>query len=145
MSSSEFGHVMGASPGEVAVHQLRTDARLKLRPGAADGLVKSPSDRVYLVLDHVRGTRDAAVLHVHLALPGDEASDRFMGAFGPYGLRRASAADGLQFSLDVTPFFEDFEGASEIIVSLRLRRELPVEEATVIGRVLLYRSSPLTS
>jgi tyrosinase len=157
MSGAVDGEVIGTSPGEVAIHRSRTDSRVQLSSGAVQTIAtrlsgavgKNPTEHVYLALDGIRGTQDASALSVYLLPASDGPAEFFAGTVGLYGLRRASvrtatgSAHGLRFVLDVTPFFRDVIHASasrvdEVIVSIRLRRELPVTAAVVIGRIVLF-------
>ena len=153
MNNPEDGDLIGTSQGEVVIHRPRTEARVKLSPGLARGglahLARAGAAQVYLVLDEIRGTHDATVLNMHLRLPEDAASGRreefAAGSVGLYGLRRASAQQGLQFTLDVTAFFAGLDPSSpsltddrdEVLVSILLHRELPASDPVVIGRILL--------
>jgi hypothetical protein len=149
MNRFDDGEVIGETPGEVVVHGVRTDIRVKLSPGVMAG-TGAPAERVLMALEGIRGTHDATVLSVSLRLPADVSSDQDQefraGSLGLYGLRRASAGSGQgrRAILDATPFFRALTPTSaslvdEIIVSIQLRRELPPGETIVIGRVVLFR------
>ena len=70
------------------------------------------SNRVYLILEDIRGTNDAAILSVYINLPlparPGEHPDLMAGTLGLYGLRRASIVSGakwrfrLTYTLDIT-------------------------------------------
>jgi tyrosinase len=162
MSLPEEGEVIGATSGELVVHRLRTDAPLRLGPGTLRSVAarlsgareKTPAEHVYLVLEGIRGKQDASALSVYIELPEGSAHGAqaayFAGTVGLYGLRLASVVkeneppQGLRFVLDVTPFFRTLHMANaassdELVVSIRLRRELPETAPVVIERVVMSR------
>lgn len=157
MTASEDGEVIGTSSGEVVVRRLRTDVAVRLNAGTLQGIAarlsgardKHPAEHVYLALDAIRGTQDASTLSVYIELP-ENHGEYFAGTVGLYGLRLATVAaenaseKGLRFVLDVTPFFQGLDVAhagssEELVVSIRLRRELPERAAVVIGRLVVFR------
>jgi hypothetical protein len=150
--------------------RLALRAEATRRAAAAHAAGAAAGARFYLVLEEVRGSFDATALDVLVHLPassgaGDEAAF-VAGSVGLYGLRRASAAnaggdrgEGLRFLLDVTPFLEQVlaapgaapatatatataPAAAELVVSLRLRRQLPDGAALSIGRIAIYHQDP---
>lgn len=159
MSLPEEGEVLGTTSGELVVHRLRTDARLRLNAGKLRSVAarisaareKTPAEHVYLILDGIRGKQDASALSVYIELPeGGAQAEYFAGTVGLYGLRLASVAkekeppQGLRFVLDVTPFFRTLHIANaassdELVISIRLRKELPESAAVVVERVVMSR------
>ena len=151
------GTTIGASPGGVVIHRLRTDCAIAMRPDGArllSAVAEGAPERVYLALNEVRGAQDATVLRVYLELSEGAATDKhiefFAGDVGLYGLRRASVAaadhvaQGLRFVLDITAFFQHLRSAGltaagGLAVSIRIRRTLPVEAAIAIGQIVIFR------
>jgi tyrosinase len=164
MNPPKDSELMGLSSGEVVIDGPRTDTRVKLSPAAIQSVVarlssaadELPTARVYLALENVQGTHDASVLRVYLGLPEDAAASQrefHAGSVALYGLRRASvrhagsSAQGLEFILDITPFFKGLPPASasladELIVSIRPHHELPAGSPVVIGRIRIFREDP---
>lgn len=149
--------VLGESR-DVVVLGEGVEIRVPIERAAArrvfDGLSRArDSERVSLVLEGIRGTRDATILTAFLGRgprAGDERTEPYRAeGVGLYGLRRASMAlagersgGGLSYALDVTPFFEELGGTGgdeldALTVSLRPEHALPVTERITIERVRL--------
>ena len=140
--------------GAHTVVRLNTDLHHNLVAGRANTSGGRSSDRVYLILENIRGTYDATILNVYINVPEDasQADHRNLlaGSVGLYGLRRASIQHGeegglgLTFVLDITPILiEQPAGkspyANEIRVSIVPNRQLPDPAEVVVGRVSIFR------
>ena len=140
--------------GAHTVVRLNTDVRQDLVTSRANTSGSTPHDRVYLLLENIRGTYDATILNVYINVPEDasQADHRNLlaGSVGLYGLRRASIQHGedgglgLTFVLDITPILiEQPAGkspyANEIRVSIVPNRQLPDPAEVVVGRVSIFR------
>ena len=140
--------------GAHTVIRLNADVRHDLVASRAKTSGGTSRDRVYLLLENIRGTYDAAILNVYINLP-EEASqgdhrNLLAGSVGLYGLRRASIQHGedgglgLTFLLDITRILiEQSEAksryANEIRVSIVPQRQLPDPADVVVGRVSIFR------
>ena len=140
--------------GAHTVVRLNTDVRQDLVTSRANTSGSTPHDRVYLLLENIRGTYDATILNVYINLP-EEASqgdhrNLLAGSVGLYGLRRASIQHGeegglgLTFVLDITPILIEQPAAkspysNEIRVSIVPQRQLPEPADVVVGRVSIFR------
>ena len=110
----------------------------------------SPTIRMHVALEHVRGTNDATVLRVFLrqAEPqtGHEAADTLLASTGLYGLRRASApgvGDGLHGQLDITDHAALLlramrSRAGRLALAIRPHRPMPDGAAISIERMSLW-------
>lgn len=109
--------------------------------------------QVYLLLENIRGTRDATVLNVSVQLPGGDGEPQLpqwlVGSVGLFGLRLASiqhaesAGLGLTFLFDITPALlgqsaGQQEPFSEIHVSIRPNHPLSDSSDLVVECVRLY-------
>lgn len=165
MNASAGDELIGESSGEFVVRGARSDARLQLDPGITRRLLERlaspraqvPSERVYLSLENIRGTRDASVLNVQLqradsATADDEHAFR-AGSLGLYGLRRASVPDagsavrGLGYVLDVTAFFTGLgatgtHAIDELVVSIHSQQPMPEGSPIVIGCMRIFTRRP---
>jgi tyrosinase len=156
--------LLGANTGAVPVRGPITNASVRIEPKVLrkveESLVnaseKSLPDRVYLKLENIRGTSDAAVLGVYVNLPADAKPGVrgrfFAGSVALFGLRRASmddgqhAGDGLTFLLDITPTIDRmFVSKLLDVASLRIdiipTRKLPDGVDIKIGRMRVYRET----
>ena len=130
----------GATEG-LRLWRARTEVSVAL-PGW-DAAFLGSVHRVSLVLDGVRGRRDAALVRVSLRPPGAPAGgdeDRFAGSLSLYGLRQSSLTGGLQLRLDLTPSLEQLLDAGRlsldaVVVSLLLPHALPEGEALTVERL----------
>jgi len=140
--------------GAHTVIRLNADVRHDLVASRAKTSGGTSRDRVYLLLENIRGTYDATILNVYINVPEDasQADHRNLlaGSVGLYGLRRASIQHGedgglgLTFVLDITPILiEQPAGkspyANEIRVSIVPNRQLPDPAEVVVGRVSIFR------
>jgi tyrosinase len=112
---------------------------------------------VYLGLENVRGTFDAAVLNTYINLPegarGDDHRNLLAESVALYGLRRATvlrgenAGQGMTFLLEITRILIELHAskslkAEEIRVSIVPDRPLPDSITIVIGRVSIFSIPP---
>ncbi|GAA4035738.1 hypothetical protein GCM10022409_20590 [Hymenobacter glaciei] len=110
--------------------------------------------QVFLLLENIRGSRDATVLNVYVQLPGHDnpaqPAQWQAGSVGLFGLRMASirhaesAGNGLTFLFDITPLLlGQLAGRqlpiAEIQVSIRPNHPLPDSSDLVVECVSIYR------
>jgi tyrosinase len=162
MTLPKEAELLGANSGKLEIRgsgaetvvSLNADASRNLAASLADASGEKSRERVYVVLENIRGTHDATALNVYInvtkgASLGDQR-DRLAGSLGLYGLRRASvqanadSASGLEFVLDITGILTGrpaakSTGANEIRVSIVPHRKLPDSSAITIGRVSIFR------
>ena len=142
--------------GSGASTSVRLDAgvREKVSASIAEVSETSPPDRVFLNLENVRGTHDAAALSVFINLPeGAKPSDHpdlLAGSVGLFGLRRASLKDdkhagqGLNFVLDITKIIDALHLKNALDVdSVKVRivphHAIPDQAKITVGRISIYR------
>jgi tyrosinase len=140
--------------GAHTVIRLNADVRHDLVASRAKTSGGTSRDRVYLLLENIRGTYDATILNVYINVPEDASQadhrNQLAGSVGLYGLRRASIQHGedgglgLTFVMDITPILiEQPAGkspyANEIRVSIVPNRQLPDPAEVVVGRVSIFR------
>lgn len=146
------------SSGAQAVVKLNTDLHRNPLVGLVDPSGNPSRDRIYLVLENIKGTQDATVLNVYLNLPeGKNPGDYhhlLAGSVGLYGLRRASIQPGedgglgLTFVLDITQILIEqpaamSPGADEIRISILPHPQLPDLTNVVVGRLSIFRQRHL--
>ena len=156
--------LVGANDATVTVRgtaasQLRLDARARdsvtagFAPDAAADAARAASDRVLLNLENVRGQSDASAFRVYVGVPDGEDveahPDLLAGSVAPFGLRKASQADGehagqgLNFVFDITRIVDELHATGSFVDQLPVRivpvRELPAEAAVTIGRISIFR------
>jgi tyrosinase len=139
--------------GAHTVVRLNTDVRQNLVASHANTTGGTSRDRVYLILENIRGTHDATILNVYINVPEDASQgdhrNLLAGSVGLYGLRRASiqhGADGglgLTFVLDITRILIEQPAAklpyaNEVRVSIVRNRQLPDQADVVVGRVSIF-------
>lgn len=142
------------SRGAQASVRLDAVARRKVSASLAQASETALPDRVFLDLENVQGTHDAAALSVYINLPdGSKPSDHpelLAGTVGLFGLRSASLKDGkhagqgLNFILDITKIVDALHlqnafDADSLKVTLLPRRALPDQAKITVGRVSIYR------
>lgn len=106
----------------------------------------------YLLLENLRGTRDATVLNVYVGLPGGNPAQlpQLAGSAGLFGLRLASirhaesAGLGLTFLFDITPLLLTQSAAqplpiTEIHVTIRPNHPLPDSSDLVVECISIYQ------
>ncbi len=159
--------LVGANDEAVPVRgsEVRTRVRLdsparrrvtdSLSPSADAGeAARALPDRVFLNLENVRGSSDAAAFRVYVGLGDDEDvaehPEALAGSIAPFGVTEASEADdehggeGLTFVLEITDLVDrmHLEGSFDVDeLPVRLVPVRPVgEEADLtVGRVSIFR------
>ena len=154
--------MVGASPEALPIKRAGARTSVKLDAGVRRKVMASLSnaaetaapDRVYLNLENVRGTHDAAALSVYVNLPeGAKPSDHpelLAGSVGLFGLRRASLKDGqhggqgLNFVLDITKIVDALHlknalDVDSLSVTIVPRKAIPDQAEITVGRVSIYR------
>lgn len=140
--------------GITASVKLDAGVRRKVSASFAKPSETALPDRVFLNLENVRGTHDAAALSVYINLPeGAKAGDHpelLAGTVGLFGMRRASLADGkhagegLNFILDITKIVDGLHlnnalEVDSLKVTIVPRRMIPDQAQISVGRVSIYR------
>lgn len=154
--------LVGANQGALAIKRtgartavkLDTGVRRKVSASLANASEAALPDQVFLNLENVRGTHDAAVLSVYINLPeGENPSDHpelLAGSVGLFGLRTASRKDdkhggqGLNFVLDITKIVDTLHLENALDVeSLQVRivphQPVPEQADITVGRISIYR------
>ena len=162
VSQGENSELVGANEGALPIKgkgatttvKLAADVRRKVSASLTAASESAPPDRVFLHLENVRGTHDAAALSVYVNLPaGANPADHpelLAGTVGLFGLRRASrkegehAGDGLDFSLEVTPIIDALHmkhalDTDSLQVSVVPYQPIPDKAEVTVGRVSVYR------
>ena len=164
MTLPKEAELLGTNSGELelkgsgasTVVKLSTDGQRRVA-ALVGGPSAESSGGVYLGLESVRGTFDAAVLNTYINLPEDarpaDHRDLMAESVGLYGLRRASTlqgenkSPGLTFLLDITQILTELL-ASKSLNSEKIRvtivpdRPLPDSITIVVGRVSIFTTSP---
>ena len=156
-SNSEELEIKGS--GAYTIVRFTDEGRRKLLADLPKTAAENSRSQLYLVLENIRGTKDASVLNIFISLPEDarprEHRDLMAGAVGLYGLRGASlrtaqnSGSGLTFVLDITRLLRDlFEtkslDADVIRVSIVPNRQLGNSVDIVVGRVSIVHIAPTT-
>jgi tyrosinase len=165
MTLPKEAELLGANSGELEIKgsgastvvRLTTEGQRRLSDLLGGPSVAEFSGGVYLGLENIRGTFDAAVLNTYINLPENaRAADHrnlLAESVGLYGLRMASirqgenTGQGLTFILETTRILMELLAskslnAEEIRVSILPDRPLPDSTTIVIGRVSLFTTSP---
>lgn len=164
MDLPQNAELLGSSTAPLPVAGAGVQTTVQLTPAGQRYLATGPSAtaseaapvQVYLALENVRGTRDATLLNVYLALPsgGQTGAHHLLLAGGAalYGLRRASNPQGsnrggLTLVFDITPLLEELQvpqvlQSNEFRVSIVPDRPLADTSDIVIERVRLFRLPP---
>jgi tyrosinase len=145
------------SPG--AETSVRVDPRVTRKvmesfsqAGVATGARREP-DRLFLNLENIKGSNDAAVFDVYVGLaPGDTAEahpDNFAGVVALFGLREATnvaaahGGNGMTKVIEITKVIDRLHLSGSLDVSQLPVRFVPVQglgRGTIeIGRVSIYR------
>ncbi len=156
--------LVGANKGTLRIKGPVTHTVVKLDSGVRRKVIKSLAnaseialpDNIYLKVENVRGSFDAAVLGVYVNLPdktklADKGKYR-AGSLALFGLRRASAkggphgGEGLTFLLDMTEIVDELYVAKELDVdsldiSILPNRAIPADATITIGRISVYRQT----
>ena len=128
------------------------DADIPLTREGADRLAKLYADtligrtgRIYMALENIRGTRDAAILKIYLHSTEPEAwqAEHLGDSISMFGLRRASSGDGLTSISDITTILNNLSAASatplhQIHVHIQPEHALLETEGIVIGSIRLF-------
>lgn len=146
--------VSGASTAQVAIDG-DGGARVMASMAGAAALAKkaAPPDRVYLKLEGIKGTADAAVYHVYVDLPADavpaQHPERLAGSVSLFGVSAATdpdgkgAGNGVNQVLDISNIVAGLglRGDSLDQLSLRFVPDSPtdVEARFTIDRISVYR------
>lgn len=165
MTLPKEANLLGANSGELEIKGSGASTVVRLsaeRQRRLSALIAGPSAAespggVYLGLENVRGTFDAAVLNTYINLPENaRASDHrnlLAESVALYGLRRATvlrgenAGQGLTFILEITRILIELLAsnslnAEEIRVSVVPDRPLPDSITIVIGQVSIFSIPP---
>jgi tyrosinase len=154
--------LLGASEAPLPIQGVRSETSVKLDSGvrrkAAASFAKptaaTPPDNVYLKVEDVRGTFDAAVLNVYVNLPENvrprDGRKFLAGHVALFGLLRASLKDGqhagsgLSFILDISPIVDELYrdhafNVDALRVTLVPNRKLPDQAKITVGRISVFR------
>jgi tyrosinase len=154
--------LVGANQGALPIKgsgtrtKVRLDAgvRRKVSASLAGAAETARPDRVFLELENVRGTHDAAVLSVYITPPeGAKPSGHpglLAGSIGLFGLHRATLKDdqhggqGLDFVLDITNIIDSLHlvnalDVDSIEVTIAPHQPVPEQADITVGRVSIYR------
>lgn len=154
--------LVGASQQSVKVRgsavqvsvRLDSAVRQKVSHSLATASAATPPDRVFLILENIKGTQNAPVLAVYLNVPaGANPADHpelLAGSVGLFGLRGASApglshgGQGLSFTLEITKIVDalhlsDSLTQDSLQVTIVSHRPIPEQVPITIGRISIYR------
>jgi tyrosinase len=157
MTIPKEAELLGATSGELQLKGSRLDTVVRLSPEGERKLAALANDAssrsVYLGLENIRGTFDAAVLNTYINLPEGarpaDHRDRLAESVGLYGLRRASMAQdenagvGLTFLLEITRILTPLVAshslkAGEIRVTIMPDPPLAEPIVIAIGRISIF-------
>ncbi len=161
MTLPKEAELLGSNPGELEIKdsgastavRLSAEGQRRLSELIGGSSAAESSGGVYLGLENIRGTFDAAVLNTYIDLPEDaRAADHrnlLAESVALYGLRRATilggenAGQGLTFILEISRILIELLAskslnAEEIRVSVMPDRPLPDSITIVIGRVSIF-------
>ncbi|KAB8044385.1 DUF7868 domain-containing protein [Janthinobacterium aquaticum] len=139
---------VGASGVELRLHIADAEMARRMLSSAVAGTV-----RLYIALEGIRGTFDAAVLRVLLLSSayahGKAGNEEFLGSVALFGLRMASLAGaggqraGMTSYLDIATKAERFEQEAlldnaHFQIAIRPHNKLPEGIEISIGRVRIY-------
>ena len=164
MTLPKEAEVLGANSGELeikgsgaaAVVRLSGDGQRRLSALIGETSARESPGGVYLGLENIRGTFDAAVLNTYINLPEDaRAADHrnlMAESVALYGLRRATVlrgengGQGLTFLLEITRILLELLAArslnaEEMRVTIVPDRPLPDSITIVIGRISIFALS----
>jgi tyrosinase len=161
MTLPKEADLLGANSAELEIKGSGAHTTVKLSPHAQrklSGLLSNvAASPIYLGLENVRGTFDAAILSAYINLPENappsEHRNLLAESVGLYGLRIASvgqegnAGEGLTFIVEITQilsalFASKSLNTEEIRVSILTDRPLPDSVTITIGRVSIFLTSP---
>jgi tyrosinase len=155
MTLPEDAQLLGATSGALEVKgsgadtvvRLSADGQRKLASVIGDAAAGHYAGGIYLALENVRGAFDAAVLNTYINVPeGARPVDHrnlMAESSGLYGLRQASAGQGLMFLLEITQILTKLYAShslnrEEIRVSIVPDRPLPDSITITIGRMTIF-------
>lgn len=135
--------VIASCDDATCVRSTGAEAILQVHGELMDAIGKDT--RVYLALEKVRGTFDAAVLRVYLRT-STSADEVYLGSIALFGLRKASSPDaggasaGMQSILDITPQarqfgWETLPADAQLHLSIRAHHALPDGVEIAIERI----------
>lgn len=162
MGEPKQAELMGANAAPIRLGAADAHTEVKLDTGVkakvANSLMMaapdSEPDRVFLNLENVRGTNDAAAFRVYINLPeGADPADhpeRLAGAVALFGVRKASRTDdahagnGLTYVLDITHIVDDLHlkgslDANALKVRIVPRATVRDADNITVDRVSVYR------
>jgi tyrosinase len=163
MTLPKEAELLGVNADELEIKGSGAHTVVRLKTNVRDNLVSSRvknsgrvlRDRVYLILESIRGTYDPTILNVYINAPeearlGGDLRNLLAGSVALYGLRRASVqrgedhGSGLTFVLDITRILIEQPAAkspyaNEIRVSIVPHPQLPNAVEIVVGRVSIFR------
>jgi tyrosinase len=163
MTLPKEAEVLGANSSELEIKGSGAHTTVKLSPDAQRKLsgilsgTNAAASPIYLGLENVRGTLDAAILSAYINLPENarpaDHRNLLAESVGLYGLRIASvgqegnAGEGLTFILEITQilialFASKSLDPEEIRVGILTDRPLPDSVTITIGRVSIFVVSP---
>lgn len=153
--------LVGSNETALPIRGARTSTTVKLdaqvRSKVSASLTASSPvtpDRIYLNLENVRGTRDAAALSVFINLPEGanpaDHRDLLAGTVALFGLRRATVVTGqhvgggLNFLLNISPIVDRLHlgnalNTDTLRVTIVPNNPLPETANITVGRVSIYR------
>jgi tyrosinase len=163
MTLPKEAELLGANSNELEIKGSGADTTIELWPDAQRKLsgvlsgTNAAASPIYLALENVRGTFDAAILSAFINLPENarpaDHRNLLAESVGLYGLRIASvgqegnAGEGLTFILEITQilialFASKSFDPEEIRVSILTDRPLPDSVTITVGRVSIFVTSP---
>lgn len=167
MASGKPAELVGANEETMAVVGSSVSTWVRLDPPSMDRVMRSftaiegilaaepaEPDRVFLVLENIRGDHDAGVIDVYVDLPdgvdGAEPPEHKVGSVALFGVRGASEPDGehggsgLTTALEITEIIDQLQvegvGAQAALeVRLVPRQPFAQEQRITVDRIGVYR------
>ncbi|GAA1952842.1 tyrosinase family protein [Microbacterium deminutum] len=145
-------HVVGETGAPVKMDGRRTESlRRKLdRGGAADAENAAPLPRVFLKLEGIHGTSDAALYYVYVNLPAGEDPaaypDRLAGTLSLFGISAASdrngphAGSGINQVLEISSIVDSLHLSGDDLAALDIRF-VPANETVAAADFRVARMS----
>jgi len=164
--------LMGANDSLVLLQGAHTETTVQLEPTVTNKLARRSAsaaasvtggaaavpDRVYLNLENIRSSSDAAAFYVYVNLPDDadpaRHSERLAGLVSLFGVRKASHADdahagnGINEVFDITHIIDSLQASDPAALDTLSVRFVPRSKKQVesgpqpevsVGRVSVYR------
>jgi len=155
MSLPKEAELLGAASGALEVKGSGANAIVKCTEDGQQKLLAAQTSPVpiYLALENIRGSYDAAVLNAYINLPeGARPGDHrnlLAGSVGLYGLARASVPDNENGGQGLTSIFDISRVLSELFasgsispdairVSIFPNHPLPDSADIVVGRLSIF-------